>query len=148
MEIYSIGFTQKTAAQFFSLLQQHGIRRLLDVRLNNVSQLAGFAKRDDLKFFLHEICNADYIHDPTLAPTQEMLDRYKKEKTTPWSEYESAFLALITQRKIESTLDPAIFNIPTVLLCSEPTPENCHRRLVLEYLQNHWPTHNIHITHL
>jgi uncharacterized protein (DUF488 family) len=147
MEIYSIGFTQKTAAQFFSLLKQHGIRRLLDVRLNNVSQLAGFAKRDDLKFFLKEICNADYIHDPTLAPTQEMLDRYKKEKH-PWSEYESAFLALITQRKIESTLDPAIFAIPTVLLCSEPTPENCHRRLVLEYLQHHWPNHHIHITHL
>jgi uncharacterized protein (DUF488 family) len=148
MEIYSIGFTQKTAAQFFSLLKTHGIRRLLDVRLNNVSQLAGFAKRDDLKYFLREICQADYIHDPTLAPTQQMLDHYKKEKTTPWSEYESAFLTLIADRKIESTLDPQIFSIPTVILCSEPTPEHCHRRLVLEYLQHHWPTHDIHITHL
>jgi uncharacterized protein (DUF488 family) len=148
MEIYSIGFTQKTAAQFFSLLKQHKIRRLLDVRLNNVSQLAGFAKRDDLKFFLHEVCHADYIHDPTLAPTQEMLDRYKKEKTTNWSEYESAFLQLIAHRKIESTLDPEIFNVPTVLLCSEPTPENCHRRLLLEYLATHWPRLNIQINHL
>jgi uncharacterized protein (DUF488 family) len=147
MEIYSIGFTQKTAAQFFSLLKQHGIRRLLDVRLNNVSQLAGFAKRDDLKFFLHEICHADYIHDPTLAPTQQMLDRYKKEKT-PWSEYESAFLTLIADRKIESTLDPQIFSIPTVLLCSELTPDHCHRRLLLEYLQQNWPHLNITIRHL
>jgi uncharacterized protein (DUF488 family) len=147
MEIYSIGFTQKTASQFFSLLKQHNIRRLLDLRLNNVSQLAGFAKRDDLKFFLHEICNADYIHDPNLAPTQEMLDRYKKEKS-PWSEYESAFLSLIAERKIETSVDPSIFNVPTVLLCSEPTPEHCHRRLVLEYLRTHWPHHNIQIHHL
>jgi uncharacterized protein (DUF488 family) len=148
MEIYSIGFTQKTAAQFFSLLKTHGIRRLLDVRLNNVSQLAGFAKRDDLKYFLREICQADYIHDPTLAPTQQMLDHYKKEKTIPWSEYESAFLALIANRKIESILDPKLFSTPTVLLCSEPTPENCHRRLVLEYLQHQWPQQNIRVTHL
>jgi uncharacterized protein (DUF488 family) len=148
MEIYSIGFTQKTASQFFSLLKQHGIRRLLDVRLNNVSQLAGFAKRDDLKFFLQEICNADYIHDPNLAPTQEILDRYKKEKTIPWSEYETAFLSLVAARKIETTLDPQLFSVPTVLLCSEPTPDHCHRRLVLEYLQSHWPQHKIQITHL
>ena len=148
MEIYSIGFTQKTAAQFFSLLKQHQIRRLLDVRLNNVSQLAGFAKRDDLKYFLQEICQADYIHNPDLTPTQEMLDRYKKEKTTPWSEYETAFLALIANRKIESTLDPNLFAIPTVLLCSELLPDNCHRRLVLEYLRTAWPQHNITIRHL
>ena len=147
MEIYSIGFTQKTASQFFSLLKQHGIRRLLDVRLNNVSQLAGFAKRDDLKYFLAEICNADYIHNPDLAPTQEMLDAYKKEKH-PWSEYETAFLQLVTERKIESTLDPQIFSVPTVLLCSEPTPDHCHRRLVLEYLQQNWPHQNITIHHL
>jgi uncharacterized protein (DUF488 family) len=148
MEIYSIGFTQKTAAQFFSLLKQHRIRRLLDVRLNNVSQLAGFAKRDDLKFFLQEICNAGYIHDPALAPTQEMLDRYKKEKNTSWSEYETAFLNLIAARKIESTLEPTIFNVPTVLLCGEPTPDHCHRRLVVEYLRDHWPQHHITIRHL
>jgi uncharacterized protein (DUF488 family) len=147
MEIYSIGFTQKTAAQFFSLLKQHNIRRLLDVRLNNVSQLAGFAKRDDLKFFLKEICNADYVHDPNLAPTQEMLDRYKKEKF-PWSEYESAFLDLIAHRKIETTVDPQLFALPTVLLCSEPTPEHCHRRLVLEYLAKNWPHHQLQIRHL
>ena len=80
MEVYSIGFTQKTAEQFFGLLKERGIRRLLDVRLNNVSQLAGFAKRENLKYFLHEICDADYLHEPLLAPTQEMLDAYKKKK--------------------------------------------------------------------
>jgi uncharacterized protein (DUF488 family) len=80
MEIYSIGFTQKTAKQFFGLLKDHRISRLLDVRLNNVSQLSGFAKREDLKYFLREICDADYVHEPLLAPTQEMLDQYKKEK--------------------------------------------------------------------
>src|SRR5579863_8410104 len=105
MKIFTIGFTKKSAETFFTRLKDAGIRRLLDVRLNNVSQLAGFAKRDDLKFFLHEICNAGYIHDPNLAPTQEMLDRYKKEKH-PWSEYETAFLQLIADRKIESSVDP------------------------------------------
>lgn len=137
MEVYSIGFTKKTAEQFFSLLKKSGVRRLLDVRLNNVSQLAGFAKRDDLIFFLSEICGADYRHEILLAPTQQMLDGYKKEKGS-WDEYESRFLALMAERRIEENLDKTLFEIPTVLLCSEPTPEHCHRRLVLEYLQNKW----------
>ena len=137
MEVYSIGFTKKTAEQFFGLLKNAGIRRLLDVRLNNVSQLAGFSKRDDLQYFLREICDAEYIHEPMLAPTKEMLDDYKKRKG-PWEEYERAFLALVAERRIEEMLDRSIFAIPTVLLCSEPTPEHCHRRLVLEYLQRKW----------
>jgi uncharacterized protein (DUF488 family) len=137
MEIYSIGFTQKTAEQFFRLLKGAGIRRLLDVRLNNVSQLAGFAKRQDLPFFLKEICRAEYVHEPLLAPTQEMLDAYKKEKGS-WPEYESKFLALLTERRIEEAIDRSLFSVPTVLLCSEPTPEQCHRRLVLEYLSEKW----------
>src|SRR6266545_4267108 len=88
MEIYSIGFTQKSADQFFELLKSHGIRRLIDVRLNNISQLAGFSKRDDLAYFLRELVGAEYRHEPMLAPTQELLDAYKKQKGS-WSEYES-----------------------------------------------------------
>jgi uncharacterized protein (DUF488 family) len=137
MEIYSIGFTQKTAERFFGLIQSHGIRRLLDVRLNNVSQLAGFAKRDDLAFFLRAICGAEYLHEPMLAPTQEMLDTYKKEKGS-WDEYAARFLDLMAQRRIEDHLHRALFDIPTVLLCSEPTAEHCHRRLVLSYLDEKW----------
>lgn len=137
MEIYSIGFTQKTAEQFFSLLKSAGIRRLLDVRLNNVSQLAGFAKRQDLPFFLNQICQAEYRHEPLLAPTQDILDSYKKKKGS-WPEYESKFLALLAERRIEDALDRSLFSIPTVLLCSEPSPERCHRRLVLDYLKEKW----------
>lgn len=138
MEVYSIGFTKKTAEQFFGVLKRAGIRRLLDVRLNNISQLAGFTKRDDLRYFLREICGADYIHEPLLAPTQEMLDQYKKRKGT-WEEYERSFLALVSERKIEEKLDRSLFAVPTVLLCSELKPDHCHRRLVLQYLGLKWP---------
>jgi uncharacterized protein (DUF488 family) len=145
MEVSSIGFTKKTAEQFFTLLKRGGIRRLLDVRLNNVSQLAGFTKREDLQFFLKEISGADYRHEPLLAPTQGMLDEYKKNKG-PWLDYEMKFLALMADRKIEETLDRGLFSVPTVLLCSEPTAEHCHRRLVLEYLRDKWG--DLTITHL
>src|SRR5882757_435183 len=137
MEVFTIGFTKKNAEQFFGTLRGNNIKRLVDVRLNNVSQLAGFAKRDDLQFFLREVCGADYFHEPLLAPTQEMLDRYKKEKGS-WQDYEKEFLALMAERKIEDRIDKALFAVPAVLLCSEPTPENCHRRLVVEYLQSKW----------
>jgi uncharacterized protein (DUF488 family) len=137
MEVYSIGFTKKTAEQFFGTLKRENIRRLLDVRLNNVSQLAGFTKRDDLRYFLREICSADYIHELLLAPTQQMLDDYKKHKGA-WHEYEQKFLALMSERKVEEKLDQSIFNTPTVLLCSELEPDYCHRRLVLEYLASKW----------
>ncbi len=137
MEIYSIGFTKKTAEQFFELLKKRGIRRLLDVRLNNVSQLAGFTKRDDLRYLLRQICNADYMHEPLLAPTQEMLDEYKKREGA-WQDYEIKFLALMAEREIEKRLNPSMFLTPTVLLCSELKPDRCHRRLVLQYLNNKW----------
>ena len=143
MEVYSIGFTKKTAEQFFGLLKGAGIRRLLDVRLNNVSQLAGFSKREDLQYFLQEICGADYRHEPLLAPTKEMLDSYKKEKGS-WEEYERRFLKLMADRKVEEKLDAGIFAVPTVLLCSEPKPDHCHRRLVLEYLLEKWSNLIIH----
>jgi len=143
MEIYSIGFTQKSASQFFGTLKAHGIERLLDVRLNNTSQLAAFAKQADLAYFLREICDADYEHEPLLAPTQGILDAYKKHKGE-WEDYEEAFLALIQARSIESALEQESFARKTVLLCSEPTAEHCHRRLVLEYLQKHWKGVQIH----
>jgi uncharacterized protein (DUF488 family) len=145
VEVFTIGFTKKNAEQFFGILRRNGIRRLVDVRLNNVSQLAGFTKRDDLQFFLREMCGADYVHEPLLAPTQEMLDAYKKAKGS-WQEYEKRFLDLMAQRKIEEKIDRALFATPAVLLCSEPTAENCHRRLVVEYLQSKWG--DLKYTHL
>ena len=135
--IYSIGFTQRTAEEFFGALNTAGVKRLLDVRLNNTSQLAAFAKRDDLRFFLREICDADYEHEPLLAPTQEMLDVYKKRKGA-WAEYEQEFLGLMQERRIEDKISRAAFERPTALLCSERTAERCHRRLVMEYLAEKW----------
>lgn len=145
MEVYSIGFTKKTAEQFFGILGKAGIRRLLDVRLKNASQLAGFSKRDDLEYFLREICAAEYTHEPLLAPTKEMLDDYKKRRAS-WGEYERRFLDLMSARKVEEKLDRGIFAVPTVLLCSEAKPDRCHRRLVLEYLRQKWP--DLTICHL
>jgi uncharacterized protein (DUF488 family) len=137
VEIYTIGFTKKSAAQFFGTLNDAGIEQLVDVRLNNVSQLAGFTKRDALAFFMRSICGAGYVHEPLLAPSQEMLDRYKKHGGS-WSEYEIEFLDLMASRHIEHEIDRALFEPRTVLLCSEPTPERCHRRLVVEYLAERW----------
>ena len=145
MEIYSIGFTQKSASEFFGTLKANGIERLLDVRLNNTSQLAGFAKQADLKYFLEQICGAAYEHEPLLAPTQEILDAFKKHKRS-WEVYTEAYLALIGSRKVESVLSQDSFRKKTVLLCSEPTAEHCHRRLALEYLQQHW--NDVVISHL
>ena len=145
MEIYTIGFTQTTAERFFGKLRQAGIRRLVDVRLNNASQLAGFAKRGDLEYFLAEICGAQYVHIPQLAPTQEILDAYKKQKGS-WEQYEDQFLQLMAQRKIEEISRSELFDVPAVLLCSELTADYCHRRLVLEYLDRQWG--NVQAIHL
>lgn len=137
MEVYTIGFTKRTAAEFFGALKRAGVKRLLDVRLNNSSQLAGFTKKDDLPFFLKEICGAEYVHEPLLAPTQELLKDYRK-KNGSWQEYERRFVQLMGQRKIEEKIDRRLFDVPTVLLCSETTAEHCHRRLVVEYLGKKW----------
>ena len=145
MEVYTTGFTKKRAAQFFGSLRQVNIQRLLDVRLNNSSQLAGFAKKEDLPFFLAEICHIEYQHEPLLAPTQDMLDAYKKHKGS-WQDYEQRFLALMRERRVEESINPKVFERPTILLCSEVTAEHCHRRLVLEYLQEKWG--NLEIIHL
>jgi uncharacterized protein (DUF488 family) len=136
MKLFTIGFTKKTAQKFFGLLRGSGARRVVDVRLNNVSQLAGFAKKDDLAFFLKEVTGMEYVHVPELAPTQEMLDAYKKEKGD-WRLYEQRFLGLMRERKIEEKLPRSIFE-GGCLLCSEDKPHQCHRRLVAEYLQQHW----------
>ena len=111
MEIYTIGFAGRKAAEFFGKLRQQGIKRLIDVRLNNTSQLAGFTKKDDLKFFLKEICQADYIHEPLLAPTDKLLDDYKKKKCT-WNDYELVFKKLMTERQIDKKIDPDLFKVP------------------------------------
>ena len=145
MEIYTIGFTKKNAEQFFGALRKAGIKRLIDIRLNNSSQLAGFTKQDDLAFFLREICGAEYTHQTIFAPTKEILDGYKKRKIT-WDEYERRFNSLLAERKAEEKIDKEIFRVPTVLLCSEPKPEKCHRRLVAQYLRDKWS--DVRIIHL
>ena len=117
-------------------MKDASIRRLLDVRLNNASRLAGFARRADLPFFLKELCGAEYLHEPRLTPTREILDAYRKGGG--WPNYERAFLGLLRERRVEETLDRSLFEVPTVLLCSEATAEHCHRRLVLEDLDREW----------
>ena len=144
MKIFTVGFTQKSAEQFFTRLKQPGLVRLVDVRLNNVSQLAGFAKRNDLQFFLREICDIDYLHLTELAPTQDLLDAYKKAGGD-WSVYERQFLALMAARRVEETIDRNLL-AGVCLLCSEATPEHCHRRLVAEYLREKWG--GVEIEHL
>lgn len=144
MKIFTIGFTKKSAEQFFTRLKQLGLERLLDTRLNNVSQLAGFTKKNDLSFFLREICNIDYVHLPELAPTQDILDAYKKNGGD-WPTYERQFLALMATRRVEATLDKKLI-AGGCLLCSEATPEHCHRRLVAEYLREKWG--DVDIQHL
>lgn len=144
MKVFTIGFTKKSALSFFETLKKSGASRVVDVRLNNVSQLAGFAKKDDLAYFLKEICGMDYIHLPELAPTQEMLDEYKKHHGD-WKSYERRFLELMNQRRIEEKVSREII-ADGCLLCSEDKPHLCHRRLVAEYLLRHWG--DIDITHL
>lgn len=144
MKLFTIGFTKKNAEEFFSRLMKAEIKTLVDIRLNNRSQLAGFAKEQDLKYFLKTIAGIDYIYRPEWAPTQEMLDSYKKYKNS-WQVYETAFNKLITERKIERFADARTLD-RACLLCSEDTPEHCHRRLVAEHLKNKFD--GIEICHL
>lgn len=143
MKIFTIGFTKTTAQHFFDRLKLSGAKKLVDVRLNNVSQLSGFAKREDLKYFSNEICGMSYEHLAALAPSQEMLAEYKK-MGGDWSAYERKFLQLMSERQIEKIdvdrLDGAC------LLCSEDKPHHCHRRLVAEYLRDKWG--GVEIEHL
>ena len=145
MRVCTIGFTKKSAREFFEALRLAGVRKLIDIRLNNRSQLAGFTKRDDLKYLAERVCDVAYFHWPDLAPTQEMLDALKKRNGS-WSEYESRFRELMQERRVVEKLERPFFDEACCLLCSEPTPEHCHRRLVAEALQARWP--DLEIVHL
>ncbi len=144
MRIYTLGFTKKSAESFFEILRASGVERVIDVRLNNVSQLAGFTKRDDLAYFLKHVCGMGYEHMPDLAPTQELLKAYRDRAIT-WDDYESQFLALMAERRVEDLpIRDVIDN--ACLLCSEESADQCHRRLVAEYLQGKWG--DLEIIHL
>ena len=146
MKIYTIGFTKKSASSFFGALKDSGAKRVVDVRLNNKSQLAGFAKKDDLTFFLKELrgVNLEYVHVPDLAPTQELLSDYRNRKIS-WNTYESMFLKLMEERHIEETVPKDVLE-DSCLLCSEHEPDHCHRSLVVKYLQKRWG--DIEVDHL
>ena len=144
MRLFTIGFTRKSAEKFFNLLKGAGVKRIVDIRLNNVSQLAGFAKRDDLRYFLKKICKIDYIHLPELAPTKEIMDAFKKKKVD-WSVYRKSFLDLMAKRNIANKYKGKLLD-GDCFLCSEAAVDHCHRRLVSEYLADKWG--NIEIKHL
>lgn len=145
MEIYTIGFTKKSAEGFFEALKKSGVERLVDVRVNNTSQLAGFTKKRDLVYLLEQLLGADYLHEPLFAPTKELLKGYRAGDVT-WEEYEMVYLALLAEREVEREIPRDLFTRRTVLLCSEPTSDFCHRRLVVEYLNRAWG--NVQAVHL
>ena len=133
--LHTIGFAKKSAREFFSILTGHGIKTIIDVRLNNVSQLAGFTKKKDLEYFLEKICDIGYYHRPEFAPTKEILDAYKKKEIT-WPEYESKYNSILSERQVDRQITTDMLNM-ACLLCSEPTAEKCHRRLLAEYFKGH-----------
>jgi uncharacterized protein (DUF488 family) len=145
MELFTIGFTKSTAERFFTRIADAGVKRVMDIRLNNSSQLAGFAKATDLPYFLRELVGANYVHEPLLAPTPELLAQAKRAGAD-WTFFEQQFRRLLRSRQIETTLARDTFGEPTVLLCSEATAEHCHRRLVAEYLQAEWS--GLRVAHL
>jgi len=144
VRLFTIGFAGKSAQEFFETLRQAGVRRLIDIRLNNVSQLAGFTKKRYLEYFLRAIGDIEYIHDVKLAPTKDLLEGIRKGQID-WAEYERRFRELIEARRPEHRLSPGELN-HACLLCSEPTPEHCHRRLVGEFFEARWG--NVEVRHL
>jgi uncharacterized protein (DUF488 family) len=144
MGLFTIGFTKKSAETFFKTLRHAAVKRVVDVRLNNVSQLAGFSKKDDLRYFLKEICGIDYSHVPGLAPTQALLDEYRKQGHG-WPKYEKQFLRLLRERRAEKLVSKDLME-RACLLCSEEKPDMCHRRVVAEYLKEKWGV--VEIIHL
>lgn len=149
MKLYTIGFTKKTAMSFFESLKQNGIRVVIDIRLNNSSQLSGFAKGNDLEYFLKEICGISYVHYVSLAPTKDILDSYKNKKIS-WLEYENLFNPLLHKRdSLRELVEKYNADYDGLcLLCSEHKADNCHRRLVAEYIKENSPDLNIEIVHL
>ena len=145
MKLYTIGFTRKSAQRFFGLLADHGVERVVDIRLKPGGQLSGFAKQNDLAWFLERLNGASYIHLPELAPSAAIRDDYRKDHD--WERYVPRFEALLDARGIPDILDRASFEASvSCLLCSEPTPERCHRRLVAERLARAWP--DVEVFHL
>ncbi|MGD0384137.1 MAG: DUF488 domain-containing protein [Thermoguttaceae bacterium] len=142
--LFTLGFAGKSAKEFFDKLKSSGVRVVVDIRLNNASQLAGFTKKRDLEYFLRAIADINYVHDQDLAPTKEILDDYKK-KRIDWNEYESRYRRLIEERRPAKRMKPEDYD-RACLLCSEPTAEHCHRRLAAEYLRDEWG--NVTIVHL
>ena len=132
MRLFTIGFVKKSAKEFFETLKNNEVSRVIDIRLNNKSQLAGFSKKEDLQYFLKEICNIDYVHLVRFAPTKELLNSYKK-KNINWEQYEKDYTAILDQRNVLENIDYSIFE-NACLLCSEPSAQQCHRRLLAEYL--------------
>ena len=145
MKLFTIGFTKKTAKQFFELLKRNGVECLVDIRLHPDGQLAGFTKKEDLRYFLKELNDCDYHYLPQLAPSDEILKSYRKDLN--WPKYSVAFENFLDQRGIPDALDRTLFEDNVCcLLCSEPTPEHCHRRLVAERLSKAWD--GLEIIHL
>lgn len=144
IKLYTIGFTGKSAEKFFNLLRNNSVKKIVDTRINNVSQLAGYAKGADLKFFAEEIGHISYEHNTDLAPTKELLSKYRDKKMT-WEEYEVEYLNLLDIRKIAQKINVDLLH-ENCLLCSEHTPEKCHRRLLAEYLKH--VRNDIEIIHL
>ncbi len=144
IKLSTIGFAGHSAEEFFGKLQRAGVKTLFDVRLTNVSQLAGFAKRRDIEYFLRTIAGIGYVHEKGLAPTKEILDDYKK-KRIQWAEYEERFTRLLLDRQPDKRLHPDELD-GGCLLCSEREPEHCHRRLAAEYLRREWG--DVEIIHL
>jgi len=145
VEIYTVGFAGKTAEAFFGVLKRAGVRRVADVRLRPNGGLSLFARGTDLPFLLRELCGAEYVHVPLLAPTKEILKDYRKKKTG-WPEYERRYRALLDERDAAGKLNRALFAVPAALLCSEASADQCHRRLAAEYLRSHWQ--GVAVTHL
>lgn len=138
MDVFTIGFTRSSAERFFGRLRTAGVKRLVDVRLKTTSQLAGFAKQQDLAFFLRELCGAEYVHEPRFAPDPDAFAAYKNDGAMAWADYEKHFLDALARRRVEDAIPKDTFAAPTALLCSEPTADRCHRRLVVEYLRDRW----------
>ena len=144
MKLFTIGFTKKSAKEFFEILKTNNIEQIIDIRLNNTSQLAGFTKKDNLKYFLKELCGIDYCHFIFLAPTKEIRDRYIKSKD--WDVYIKEYIELLDNRKVLDKLDKSYFKRKSCFLCSEASANHCHRRLLVEYLKGHWDY--VEIVHL
>jgi len=132
----TIGFTGKTAEEFFTLLSNAGVRQVIDIRQNRSGQLSGFSKHPDLSFFLRKIAGVEYRHEPLLAPAPELLKTYRRTKD--WPSYETFFLAAMKERRVPASLDTSSWSPHVSLLCSEPGPEKCHRRLVADLLAGYW----------